>query len=91
MIEETRIHVAVVAVFAIITAIVLVFWLTPRLIVYGFFLMVVVLAYGGLYLVIASWLDPQRGEVNPGDSPTTQSIEPSDDGDEPNGHPRSSS
>lgn len=57
---ETRVHMVVVGVGAATLALVLVFWIWPRLIIYGLLGLAAVLAYGALYLIIAAWVDPKR-------------------------------
>ena len=79
---ETRVHVVVIGLLAALLGMVVIFWTTPRLIIYGLLGLAAVLAYGALYLIVAAWVDPKRPPTplpteGGSDNPTV--IAPSDE------------
>lgn len=50
----------VIGLVAAILGVVVIFWTSPRLIIYGLLGLAAVLAYGALYLIVAAWVDPKQ-------------------------------
>ncbi len=79
---ETRVHLVVLGLLAAIVGLVVIFWTSPSLIIYGLLGLAAVMAYGALYLIVAAWVDPKPPpsplpSEGGSDSPTI--IAPTDD------------
>jgi hypothetical protein len=60
--SNVRVHLAAAGLLALIATVIVVFWAYPKLLVYLLLAIVAVLAYGALYLILASWMDPKKAE-----------------------------
>lgn len=79
---ETRVHLVVIGLIAAVVALVVIFWASPSLIIYGLLGLAAVMAYGALYLIVAAWVDPRLPPAKlptGGGSESPTVIAPSDD------------